>query len=75
MIGSLLALTVFAPVAAAMPQPLICKSSVATGSLIAKRKQCLTKAQWRYVDDVQRQQNQDLFDDQRSKQGCNGPTC
>ena len=60
---------------AATPQPLICKSSIVTGSLIAKRKQCLTKAQWQYVDDVQRQQNQQMMDDQRSKQGCGGPAC
>ena len=57
-------------------QPLICKSSIETGSLIAKRKQCLTKAQWRYVDDLQRQQTQQLFDDQRTKPGCGGSvTC
>ncbi len=56
-------------------EPLICKSSVVTGSLIAKRKQCLTRAQWRYVDDVQRQQNQELLDNQRTKQGCGGPAC
>ncbi|UAJ10348.1 hypothetical protein [Polymorphobacter megasporae] len=56
-------------------QPLICHSSIETGSLIQRRKQCLTKSQWRYVEDVQDQQNRQLLDDQRSKQGCNGPDC
>ncbi len=47
------------PAAAATPsipvavpaQPLIRRSSLETGSLIAPHKQCLTRAQWRYVDD------------------------
>lgn len=29
----------------------ICRASTETGSLIKKRKACLTKAQWRAVDD------------------------
>ncbi len=34
---------------------IVCKTSIATGSLIAKRKTCLTRRQWDYVD----QQHQD----------------
>jgi hypothetical protein len=64
-----------APLAAATPQPLICKSSIETGSLIKRHRQCLSQAQWRYIDDVSHQQNQQLFDDQRTKQGCGGPAC
>ena len=56
------ALLVAANVLAAEPAPStapapveekrICRSSLETGSLIKKRKTCLTRSQWRYVDDA-----------------------
>ncbi len=30
---------------------IVCKTTIQTGSLIAKRKNCLTRKQWQYVDD------------------------
>lgn len=64
-----------APSPAAVQQPLVCKSSVETGSLIKRNKRCLTKAQWRYVDDVQRQQTQRLIDDNRDRPPGDGGIC
>ena len=56
-------------------QPLICHSDVETGSLIKRHKVCLTKKQWRYVNEVSHNQAQQLIDDQRTRSGCNGPSC
>ena len=66
---------VAAPVPSATPEPLICRTSIATGSLIAKHKQCLTKAQWRYVDDAHETEARRLMLENMSKPGCNGPSC
>lgn len=63
------------PVPAATPQPLICRSSIATGSLIARHRQCLTKAQWRYVDDQHEAEARRYVGDGTTRQGCNGPAC
>ena len=30
---------------------MICKTTIETGSLIARHKRCLTRAQWQYVND------------------------
>ncbi len=57
-------------VAAEAPQPLICRSSVETGSLIQRHKQCLTKAQWRYVDDQHQGAARKLVEDQMTKPFC-----
>jgi len=36
---------------AVVPEKVICKSEIETGSLIKHRKQCFTAKQWRYVND------------------------
>jgi hypothetical protein len=66
-----------APVTAAKPaaEPRICRTSIETGSLIAKHKQCLTKAQWRYVDDAHETEARRLMQDNMNRPGCNGPAC
>ncbi len=65
------------PVAAATTaQPLICRSTLATGSLIARHKQCLTKAQWRYVDDQHEAEARRLMIDNMGRPSCNdAATC
>ena len=58
------------------PQPLICRSMLMTGSLIARRKQCLTKAQWRYVHDAHEQEARKLMLDNMGRPSCNdAATC
>ena len=58
------------PLPVAVPQPLICRSAIETGSLIQRHKQCLTKAQWRYVDDQHETAARKLMEDSMSKPNC-----
>ncbi|MGI4880610.1 MAG: hypothetical protein ACRYG4_24360 [Janthinobacterium lividum] len=34
----------------------VCRSSIETGSLVTKRKSCLTRKQWEYVDQAHREE-------------------
>ena len=51
-----------APAGAAMPKPdeIICKRSAKTGSLIAKTKQCMTRAEWALTEQAVRDQMENL---------------
>ena len=46
---------------------IVCRTSVQTGSLIAKHKVCLTRRQWSYVNDQTHDDAQRLIDDNRTK--------
>jgi hypothetical protein len=41
----------------------VCKTAVETGSLIARHKTCLTRAQWQYVSDENERQARKLVED------------
>lgn len=45
----------------------ICRASVETGSLIKKRKTCLTKAQWVAVDDQHEREAHKMIEDNTGK--------
>ena len=45
----------------------ICRGSIETGSLIKKRKTCLTKAQWDVVDEQHEREAYKLVEDNRGK--------
>ena len=45
----------------------VCRASVETGSLIKKRRTCLTKAQWRAVDEEHEREAYKLVEDNRGK--------
>ena len=51
-----------APAGTAMPKPdeIICKRSAKTGSLIAKTKQCMTRAEWALTEQAVRDQMENL---------------
>lgn len=42
---------------------IVCKTSVETGSLIARRKTCLTRKQWQYVNDQNERDARRLVED------------
>ncbi len=46
---------------------IVCRSSVETGSLIAKRKTCLTGKQWEYVDQAHRDEARKMMMDNMGK--------
>ena len=50
---------------------LVCKTSVEIGSLIAKRKTCLTRKQWQYVNDENERDARKFVQDNTSKPGSN----
>ncbi len=50
---------------------IVCKTEVATGSLIAKHKTCLTRAQWAYVKDENERTARDFVHDNTSRPGSN----
>ena len=50
---------------------LVCRTSIQTGSLIAKHKVCLTRRQWSYVNDQTHDDAQRLVDDTRGKSNSN----
>ena len=52
------------------PEPLICRSSVETGSLVKRHKQSLTKAQWRYVNDQHESFARKIVDDSMGRPFC-----
>lgn len=60
-------------VAATSPvvEPIICHSSVETGSLVRRKKVCLTRKQWSYVNDTNHDQAQRYVDDSRSRPSSN----
>ncbi|UAJ11352.1 hypothetical protein [Polymorphobacter megasporae] len=45
----------------------VCRSSLETGSLIRKRKSCLTRKQWEYVDQEHRDEARKLMIDNVGK--------
>ena len=59
------------PIKTAVVEPIICHSSIETGSLVRRKKVCLTRKQWSYVNDTNHDQAQQLIDDNRSKGGSN----
>ena len=80
----LLALAVAAPALSDTPkqapaQPgadkdkLICRREVPIGSLIASRKMCLTKEQWRQRDDDGNAAARKVVEDSAGR--CGGPSC
>jgi hypothetical protein len=48
---------------------IVCRSSVETGSLIAKKKTCLTRKQWAYVSDENERTARQFVADNTTKQG------
>ena len=46
---------------------IVCKTSVETGSLIARHKTCLTRKQWQYVNDENERQARKLVEDNTSR--------
>ena len=46
---------------------LVCKTSIETGSLIAKRKTCLTRKQWAYVNEAHEDEARKLMMDNMGK--------
>ena len=60
--------TAVAPVAALTPAQVkatevVCKSEIETGSLVKRRKQCLTRKQWAYVNDQHESAARKMVDD------------
>lgn len=45
----------------------ICRASAETGSLIKKRKACLTRAQWKAVDDQHEQEAHKMIQDSTTR--------
>jgi hypothetical protein len=45
----------------------ICRASTETGSLVKKRKACLTKAQWKAVDDQHEQEAHKMIQDSTTR--------
>lgn len=45
----------------------ICRGSVETGSLIKKRKTCMTKAQWLAIDEQNEREAYKMVEDNRGK--------
>ncbi len=50
---------------------LVCKTEVQTGSLIAKKKTCLTRKQWQYVQDENQREAYRYVQDNTTKSGGN----
>ncbi len=50
---------------------MVCKTSVETGSLIAKKKTCLTRKQWQYVNDENQRDAYKFVQDNTTKPGGN----
>ena len=82
---AILALVLAAPAAAAEPvkpegpgagkDKLVCKREVPVGSLIASRKMCLTKEQWRKRSDDGNAVARGLVEDGAGACGQNGGVC
>ena len=49
----------------------VCKTSVETGSLIARHKTCLTRKQWQYVNDENERSARKIVEDNMGKPGGN----
>ena len=47
----------------AVPEKMICRSSIETGSLIKRHKACLTAKQWHYVNDQHEAEARKLVED------------
>jgi len=47
----------------------VCKTTVETGSLIARHKTCLTRKQWQYVNDENEREAYKFVQDNTTKQG------
>ena len=64
------------PIPAAVPEKIICRSTLETGSLVKKHKTCLTSKQWRYVTDVSSADARRIVDDNAGRPSCNdAATC
>ena len=50
---------------------IVCKTTVETGSLIAKKKTCLTRKQWQYVNDENERDARKFVQDNTTKPGSN----
>ena len=61
-----------APTAGNKPK-LICKRSTETGSLVAKRKECKTRAEWDRQAQIERAAGERLIDDNRPRFGLEPP--
>ncbi len=48
---------------------IVCRTSIETGSLIAKKKTCLTRKQWEYVNDENQKTARRFVEDNTTKQG------
>lgn len=48
---------------------IVCRTSIETGSLIAKKKTCLTRKQWEYVSDENQKTARRFVEDNTTKQG------
>ncbi len=51
-----------APAAGANKPKMICKRTVDTGSLVAKRRECRTRQEWDRISEAARMGGQDLID-------------
>lgn len=49
----------------------VCKTTIETGSLIARHKTCLTRKQWQYVNDQNERDARKLVEDNTGKPGGN----
>ncbi len=47
----------------------VCKTTIETGSLIAKKKTCLTRKQWQYVNDENERTARRFVEENTTKQG------
>lgn len=54
---------------AVVPEKVICKSEIETGSLVKRHKMCFTAKQWRYVNEANEAEARKLVHD-----GMGGPT-
>lgn len=50
---------------------IVCKTTIETGSLIARHKTCLTRKQWQYVNEANERDARKLVEDNTGKPGSN----
>ncbi len=50
---------------------IVCKTSVETGSLVARHKTCLTRKQWQYVNDENERLARKMVEDNTNRPGGN----
>lgn len=55
------------PVALPPAEKMICKSQLQTGSLVARKKLCLTRAQWKYLNEQNESAARRMVEDGQSR--------